>query len=193
MSNVKRVAVLASGGGSNFENIVKKEADIGIEVVGLIVDKKDVFALERAEYLSVPSETVVRKDYPSKAAFEEKMIELIESWQAEYVVLAGFMAILSPEFIDRYERNILNIHPSLLPAFKGANGIRDAYEYGVKISGVTVHHVDSGIDTGEIIMQQAVPLSDTDTLESFEEKIHAAEYVLYPEAIKKVINMNKEH
>lgn len=188
----KRVAVLASGGGSNFENIVKKADDIGIEVAGLIVDRKSARAVERAERLSVPYEKIIRKEYSDRKAFERKIVEVIERWQAEYVILAGFMAILSPDFIDQYDRRILNIHPSLLPAFKGANGIRDAFLYGVKVSGVTVHYVDSGIDTGEIIMQRAVALCDGETLESFEEKIHETEYVLYPKAIQSVINLSEE-
>ncbi|MFD2829892.1 phosphoribosylglycinamide formyltransferase [Corticicoccus populi] len=188
----KRVAVLASGGGSNFENIVKKADDIGIEVAGLIVDRKSARAVERAERLSVPYEKIIRKEYSDRKAFERKIVEMIEEWQAEYVILAGFMAILSPDFIDQYDRRILNIHPSLLPAFKGANGIRDAFLYGVKVSGVTVHYVDSGIDTGEIIMQRAVALCDGETLESFEEKIHETEYVLYPKAIQSVINLSEE-
>jgi phosphoribosylglycinamide formyltransferase-1 len=184
----KRVVVLASGGGSNFENIVKKAEKINIEIVGLIVDRRNAYAAERAESLGVPCKKVIRKDFYSKRAFEDQMLKHIEEWQAEYVILAGFMSILSADFIDIYERRILNIHPSLLPAFKGAHGIRDAYLYGVKISGVTVHYVDSGVDTGEIIAQRAVDILDDDTLESFEDKIHKVEYELYPEAIKKVIN-----
>lgn len=189
---LKRVVVLASGGGSNFENLVNKADKIGIEVAGLIVDKQDVYAVKRAELLGIPFKIVSKKSFTSKAEFEEKMIDIIEDWRCEYILLAGFMSILSSKFIKLYERRILNIHPSLLPAFKGAHGIRDAFHYGVKISGATVHYVDNGVDTGEIIMQHAVELSDEDTLQAFEEKIHRAEYSLYPEAIQKVINISEE-
>lgn len=189
---LKRVTVLASGGGSNFENLVNMADNIGIKVVGLIVDKKDAYAVKRAKLLGIPSKFVSKKNFDSKAEFEQKMIDIIEDWDCEYILLAGFMSILSPKFIKMYERRILNIHPSLLPAFKGAHGIRDAFHYGVKISGATVHYVDNGVDTGEIIMQRAVELSDEDTLRTFEEKIHEAEYSLYPEAIQKVINISEE-
>lgn len=189
---LKRVAVLASGGGSNFGNLVNEADKIGIKVAGLIVDKKDAYAIKRAESLGIPFKIVSKQNLDSKAEFEQKMIDIIEDWCCEYILLAGFMSILSPKFIQMYERRILNIHPSLLPAFKGAHGIRDAFNYGVKISGVTVHYVDSGVDTGEIIMQRAVDLSDEDTLQTFEEKIHQAEYSLYPEAIQKMINISEE-
>lgn len=189
---LKRVVVLASGGGSNFENLVNKADKTGIKVAGLIVDRKGVYAIKRAELLGIPFKIVSKKSFASKAEFEQKMIDIIEDWRCEYILLAGFMSILSPKFIKLYERRILNIHPSLLPAFKGAHGIRDAFHYGVKISGTTVHYVDNGVDTGEIIMQHAVELSDKDTLQTFEEKIHQAEYSLYPEAIQKVINISEE-
>ena len=105
----------------------------------------------------------------------------------ELVILAGFMKILSPNFISKYEDKIINLHPSLLPSFKGREGIKDAFEYGVKVTGVTVHYVDSGIDTGKIIAQEAVVVEDKDTLETLEEKIHEIEYRLYIEALKMVL------
>lgn len=112
----------------------------------------------------------------------------LADFEIDYIVLAGFMRILSADFINRYENKIINLHPSLLPAFKGKNGIEDAFNYGVKVTGVTVHFVDAGIDTGKIIDQTAVIIEDGDTLATLEEKIHQTEYELYPAALKKVFD-----
>lgn len=182
------VAVFASGSGSNFENIATSDLPLSIKV--LIVDNKDAKAIERAKRLNVPYE-IVERSGKTKEEFEAEILNVLKDKNIEYILLAGFMKILSAEFIERYDRKIINIHPSLLPSFKGKNGILDAYNYGVKVSGVTVHYVDSGIDTGEIIDQEPVVLRDDDTLESFEEKIHEAEYKLYIRALKKVLEVKE--
>ena len=182
------IAVFASGGGSNFENLALKSADSGFVIKVLITDVPDAFAVKRAEKLNIPYIIVNRSEYSSKQEFETAIREALSDFDIEYIVLAGFMRILSADFINFYKNRIINIHPSLLPSFKGRNGIIDAYNYGVTVTGVTVHFVDAGIDTGKIIAQTAVIIEEDETLESLEEKIHHAEYELYPEALKKVLD-----
>lgn len=182
-----RVAVLASGGGTNFENLARHASGIGMEIAVLISDNHDAFAITRAQKLGIPHQVHSRNDFDSKVAHEAAMLETLAAHNVSYVLLAGFMRILSPYFIESYAHRIINLHPSLLPSFKGRDGIRDAYEYGVKVTGVTIHYVDAGIDTGEIIAQVPVQIEAGDTLEDVENKIHAVEYSLYPAAIKKVL------
>lgn len=187
-SMVKNIAVLASGSGSNFENLALKSAEIGFEIKVLVTDSPDAFAVKRAEKLNIPSIIVDRSAYSNKQEFEKSIREALSGFDIEYIVLAGFMRIFSAEFINAYKDRIINLHPSLLPSFKGRNGIEDAYNYGVKVTGVTVHYVDAGIDTGKIITQTAVLIEEDETLHSLEEKIHQVEYELYPAALKKVLD-----
>ena len=185
---VSNIAVFASGGGSNFENLALKSAESGFDIKVLIADSPDAFAVKRAEKLNIPSVIIDRGAYADKQKFEKDIREALSGFNIDYIVLAGFMRILSAEFINAYKDRIINLHPSLLPSFKGRNGIIDAYNYGVKVTGVTVHYVDAGIDTGKIIAQTAVIIEEDDTLLSLEEKIHQTEYELYPEALKKVLD-----
>lgn len=185
---VKNIAVLVSGGGSNFENLALKSAEAGFEIKILIADSPDAYAVKRAEKLNIPHIIIDRSKYSAKKEFETAVTEAVSNFNIDYIVLAGFMRILSAEFINFYKNRIINIHPSLLPSFKGRNGIEDAYNYGVKVTGVTVHFVDAGIDTGKIIAQTAVIIEEDETLLSLEEKIHQAEYELYPAALKKVLD-----
>ncbi|MGO1922884.1 MAG: phosphoribosylglycinamide formyltransferase [Jeotgalicoccus sp.] len=187
-SMVKNIAVLASGSGSNFENLALKSAEIGFEIKVLVTDSPDAFAVKRAEKLNIPSIIVDRSAYSNKQEFEKSIREALSGFDIEYIVLAGFMRIFSAEFINAYKDRIINLHPSLLPSFKGRNGIEDAYNYGVKVTGVTVHYVDAGIDTGKIIAQTAVLVEEDETLHSLEGKIHQVEYELYPAALKKVLD-----
>lgn len=185
---VKNIAVFVSGGGSNFENLALKSAESGFEIKVLITDTPDAYAIKRAEKLKIPHIVIDRSKYRTKKEFETAVTKAVSNFNIDYIVLAGFMRILSSEFINAYKDRIINIHPSLLPSFKGRNGIEDAYNYGVKVTGVTVHFVDAGIDTGEIIAQRAVIIEEDETLLSLEEKIHQAEYELYPAALKKVLD-----
>lgn len=185
---VKNIAVLASGGGSNFENLALKSSENGFEIKVLITDSPDAFAVKRAGKLNIPSAIVDRSAYSNKQKFEQGIREALADFDIDYIVLAGFMRILSADFINAYKNHIINLHPSLLPSFKGRNGIEDAYNYGVKVTGVTIHYVDAGIDTGKIIAQTAVLIEENETLHSLEEKIHQVEYDLYPAALKKVLD-----
>lgn len=182
----KKLAFMASGSGTNFENIVREihSGRLQAQASVLLCDKPGAGVLDRARRLGVPAALIDRKDFASKAEFEDALTKRIESAEADFIVLAGYMRILSADFVRRFWGRILNIHPSLLPAFPGAHGIRDAYEAGAAVTGVTVHFVDTGVDTGPIILQQSVPRLPEDTLETLETRVHAAEYELYPRALQ---------
>lgn len=178
-------AVLASGNGSNLQAIIKavKAKKIKANLVLVFSDKKDAFALERARKAKVPAAVINPKEFSDRESFDRALIGLLREYKVDFIVLAGFMRILSPLFIKAYSNKILNVHPSLLPAFKGAHAIRDAFDYGVKVTGVTVHFVDEQIDNGAVILQEAVIIHPKDTLEELEQKIHRAEHKIYPQAI----------
>ncbi len=175
---MKRIAVFASGNGSNFQVIAKQ-----FEVAFLFSDCRNAYVLERAEKLGVPTFTFELKEFSDKQAYEEALIQLLDQHQIDLVVLAGYMKIVGPTLLAQYEGRIINIHPAYLPEFPGAHGIEDAWNAGVAESGVTVHWVDSGIDTGQIIKQVRVPRLADDTFEAFEARIHEAEYQLYPKVL----------
>ena len=140
--------------------------------------------LKRADKLGVKSYAFELREFDSKVVYEQAIVDLLEAQQIDLVCLAGYMKIVGPTLLGAYEGRIINIHPAYLPEFPGAHGIEDAWQAGVSESGVTVHWVDSGVDTGKIIQQVRVPRLETDTLESFEERIHATEYQLYPQVLE---------
>ncbi|MCK4021797.1 phosphoribosylglycinamide formyltransferase [Streptococcus suis] len=175
---MKRIAVFASGNGSNFQVISEQ-----FEVAFVFSDRRNAYVLERAEKLGVPTFTFELKEFADKQTYEEAIIQLLDQHQIDLVVLAGYMKIVGPTLLAQYEGRIINIHPAYLPEFPGAHGIEDAWNTGVAESGVTVHWVDSGIDTGQIIKQVRVPRLVDDTLETFEGRIHEAEYQLYPKVL----------
>jgi len=181
---------MASGSGSNFENIVKEiqAGRVKAQAALLICDKPGAGVLARAEKLKVPAVLVDRKAFASKEEFEAEIVRQFELTGIDLIVLAGYMRILSDTFVLRYWGRIINIHPSLLPAFPGAHGIKDAFEARVKETGVTVHFVDTGVDTGKIILQGKVPVAAGDTLETLEAKVHAVEYQIYPAALQLLLD-----
>ena len=183
------IAVLASGRGSNFSAIIRavKKGLIKANLSLLVCDNPKAGVIEKARRAGIKIALVERKDFASKIEFEKKIIRHLEECNIELVVMAGFMRLLSPDFVSRYKGRILNIHPALLPSFKGVEGIKDAFNYGVKVTGVTVHFVDEEMDHGPIILQKAVKIEESDTQESLEEKIHKTEHLLYPQAIKMFI------
>jgi len=183
----KNIAVFASGTGSNFLAIsqaVKTGILKGACLKLLVCDNPKALVLKKAEKAGVKVLLTERKNFPSKEAFENKIIEHLKDDRIDLVVLAGFMRILSSSFVRAYRNRIINIHPSLLPSFKGGHGIKDAFDYGVKLTGVTVHFVDQEMDHGPVILQSAVEIKKNDTLKSLEIKIHQTEHKLYPQAIK---------
>ena len=180
------IAVFCSGDGSNFQAIVdaKKKGLFQADITLMVCDNPDAYAVKRAKNEGIPYLVVSRKDFSSKQALEEKIVESLEEKRIGLICLAGYMRLLSPGFVQRYAGKIINVHPALLPAFKGADAIRDAIDYGIKVSGVTVHFVTEEVDAGPIILQEVVKIEDSDSKESLEEKIHSAEHRIYPQAIK---------
>ena len=187
---MKKLVFMASGSGTNFENLVKaiRAGQITAEAALLVCDKPGAGCLERAKRLGVPTEIVDRKAFDSKAAFEERIGELLDGVPADWIILAGFMRVLSAEFVTRYWGRIINIHPSLLPKFPGASAIRDAFEAKVSETGVTTHFVTPEVDAGPIILQKKVPVTPSDNLDTLEARVHAAEYEIYPETLRLLLS-----
>lgn len=185
MKNIN-IAVFASGRGTNFEAIIKsvKKGLIKANLSLLVCDNPEAPAIKKAQKAGIKVALVKRDEFAGKRSFEDKIIEYLKEHKIELIVLAGFMRLLSPEFVRCYKNRILNIHPSLLPSFKGEEGIKDAFNYGVKVTGVTVHFVDEEMDHGPIVLQAPVEIEKNDTLVSLETKIHKVEHRLYPAAIK---------
>ncbi|CAI3254363.1 phosphoribosylglycinamide formyltransferase [Enterococcus cecorum] len=184
-----RVAILASGNGSNFEALAH-QFQAGLlpgELAFVFSDHHDAYVLERAQRLNVRAFSFEVKEFENKAAYEKALLQLLQEQEIDLIVLAGYMRIIGQTLLSHYSNRILNIHPSLLPSFPGLHGIKDAYEYGVKVTGVTVHLVDDGVDTGPIIAQEPVMILPEDSLESLEEKIHQTEHRLYPKVLRDVL------
>ena len=190
-----RVLVLVSGGGTNLQAIIDAVADGTVqntELVGVISNNPGVFALERAKKAGIPAEVVCPKEYPDRAAFHQAFLKAVDSYQPDLIVLAGFLVVIPPEMIEKYERRIINIHPSLIPSFCGTGyyGLKvheAALARGVKVSGATVHFVDQGTDTGPILLQKAVEVLPEDTPEVLQRRImEQAEWKLLPQAINDI-------
>ncbi len=180
-----RLAVLASGSGTNLQAILDScnGGNIPAKVVAVISDKKDALALKRAEKHDVATYFVNALEYSSREDMDKVVVKLLKQHNVDLVILAGYMRLLSTYFIKQYPNKIMNIHPSLLPAFPGTQGVIDALDYGVKITGCTVHFVDEGLDTGPIILQSTVKVGSNDNPETLHKKIHEQEYRLYSRAI----------
>ncbi|AEZ61410.1 phosphoribosylglycinamide formyltransferase [Streptococcus infantarius subsp. infantarius] len=176
---MKKIAVFASGNGSNFQVIAEQ-----FPVEFVFSDHRDAYVLERAEKLGVTAHAFELKEFDSKVDYEKAIVALLEKYNIDLVCLAGYMKIVGTTLLKAYEGRIINIHPAYLPEFPGAHGIDDAWEAGVDQSGVTIHWVDSGVDTGTVIKQVRVPRLAGDTIESFEARIHENEYKLYPEVLE---------
>ena len=179
-----KLAVLCSGRGSDLQSIIDaiNSGELQAEISVVITDKPNVQALTRAENAGIKNICINRKLFDNRADFETEILKNLVG--VDLVVLAGFMRILSPDFVKKFSGRLMNIHPSLLPAFPGAHAHRDVLNYGVKISGCTVHFVDEGTDSGPIILQAAVKVLDDDTEETLSARILEQEHVIYPRAIK---------
>lgn len=185
-----RVAVLISGNGSNLQALIDAAAkpDYPASIVLVISNKEDAFGLTRAKNSCIPAHVIKHNDYNSREEFDMAVNALLKQNQIEFVCLAGFMRILSAKFVNMWKGKMLNIHPSLLPNFKGANAVRDALNSGVKESGCSVHLVTEEMDAGEIIAQEKVPILSGDTQEILHQRIHKQEHILYPHALELLIN-----
>lgn len=184
-----RIAVLASGNGSNFEVIAQavKDKEILAELVLLFSDHHDAYVLERGKKFGVSCESFELKEFSDKKSYETALLALLKKYDVELVVLAGYMRIIGKDLLAEFPNRIVNIHPALLPNFPGLHGIKDAYEAGVKETGVTIHYVDSGVDTGPIIAQGKVQVSENDSLSDLETKIHQVEHQLYPQVLADIV------
>lgn len=178
-------AVFASGRGSNLGAIISaaQKNEISAHLTLVISDKPDALALKIAQSADIAADSFDRQRFDDRQSFEQAILIKLQEAHIDFIVLAGFMRILSPQFVQAYPNKILNIHPSLLPAFKGAHAVKDAFAARVKETGVTVHFVDEHIDHGPIILQESVEIHPNDTLAKLEEKIHTVEHKLYPKAI----------
>jgi phosphoribosylglycinamide formyltransferase 1 len=182
-----RLVVLASGSGSNLQAILDRvHGREGIEVAGVGSDKLGARALQRARAIEVATAVFPREDFPDREARDAAIAAWIEERGADLVVLAGYMQLLSPAFVARFRGRIVNVHPALLPSFPGLDAIGQALAAGVETTGVTVHFVDEGVDTGPTILQREVPVPADGDRERLEQALHAAEHELYPEAIRMI-------
>lgn len=180
------IAVFCSGNGTNLQAIIESREKGHIKAdIGLVVsDTPDCYALTRAKDAGIKALVVERKNFKTKKDFETQILKALKKENIGLIVLAGYMRMLSADFIGAYENKILNIHPALLPSFKGIHGIKDAFEYGVKITGPTVHFVTRDMDAGPVILQSPVKVTEDDTEETLAEAIHAEEHKVYPRAIQ---------
>ena len=182
-----KIAVLVSGSGTNLQTLIEKlhqDETSGIEIAVVISDRQKAYAITRAKRANIPTQVVKTRDFENRIDFDAEISRTIEHYAAELVVLAGFMKLFQPPFVRKYKNRIINVHPTLLPAFPGAHPVADTLAYGVKFTGVTVHFVDEGVDTGPIIAQSVVPVLDTDDEGSLHNRIQVQEHKLYPQVIK---------
>ncbi len=181
-----KFAVFASGEGTNLQAIIDavKAGDIKAELALVFSNKRNVGCLTKAKKAGIKTLCLIRDDYATPQSYDRDIVIHLKDEGIDFVVLAGYMKILSSYFIKQFPSKVLNVHPSLLPSYKGAKGIKDAFTYGAKVTGVTIHFVDSRMDHGPIIMQESIKIKEKDTLESLDEKIHSIEHRIFPKVIK---------
>ena len=186
---MKKIAIFASGNGSNFQAIINEieNGTLIAEIAALVTDKPHCVAVERAQKHNIPVFSFIPKNYVSKEEYEKEIAFFLIEKNVSLIVLAGYMRLIGDVLLKAFHNRIINIHPALLPAFPGKNGIQQAYHYGVKVFGVTVHFVDAGIDTGKIIDQECFKVEKTETLAEIEQKIHVIEHMLYTRVIMEIL------
>ncbi|MCB9772274.1 MAG: phosphoribosylglycinamide formyltransferase [Candidatus Omnitrophica bacterium] len=181
----QKFAVFISGNGSNLQAIIDShtKGEIKAQLALVISSNQKAFGLKRAEKAGIKTLVFDPHNYTNRQSVDRDIVIELKNHKIDFIVLAGYMRLLTPYFIKNYPNKILNVHPSLLPSFKGANGIKDAFTYGVKQTGVTIHFVNEKLDNGPIILQDSVKINEEDTLETLAEKIHRVEHRLYPQAV----------
>ena len=183
--NPLKIGVLLSGSGTNLQAIISAiEGGLPVSIVRVISSRPDAFGIQRAEAAGIPVTALNRASYEDPEVADALIACQMQEAGAEYVVMAGYMRKLTPVMLDAFPDRVLNLHPALLPSFKGAHAIQDAWDAGVKVTGVTVHFANEDYDKGPIVAQRAVPVLETDDIESLEARIHEAEHVLYPEVLR---------
>jgi len=186
MTQKLTIGVLASGSGTNFQSIIdaSEHGDLDARIAVLISNNPGSYAIERAKKHAIAVEILDHREFASREQFDQRMIDLLHDYGVELVVMAGFMRILSPLFLRAFPHRIMNIHPALLPSFPGLNAQKQAFDYGVKFSGCTVHFADEGVDTGPVIIQAVIPVLDNDTEDTLQKRILHEEHRIYPRAIQ---------
>ena len=187
MANLK-IGVLLSGSGTNLQAIIDAIRDdaLPVEIVHVVSSRPDAYGIERARTAGIPVTVLNREVYADPQAADARIVKALRTAGAEYVVMAGYMRKLTPVALDAFPDHVLNLHPALLPSFKGAHAIRDAFDAGVKVTGVTVHLANEDYDKGPIVAQRAVVVRESDTIDDLEARIHATEHILYPEVLRTI-------
>ena len=183
---MKKICVLISGGGTNLQSIIDsvESGYLDLQIAVVLSNKEDAYGLTRALNHGIPTVVVKHGDFDSREKFEEKLIEVLDAYGVDLVVLAGFMRVLTPLFVNHYHHRIINIHPALLPSFPGTHAQQQAFDYGVRFTGCTTHFVDEGTDTGPIILQTVVPILPDDTADSLASRILKEEHRIYSESLR---------
>lgn len=183
-----RIGVLLSGSGTNLQAVIDAIADdaLPVDIVQVVSSRPDAQGIERARRAGIPAMALDREAYANPEAADARIVAALRSAGAHYVVMAGYMRKVTPVMLDAFPDRVLNLHPALLPSFKGAHAIRDAFDAGVKVTGVTVHFANEDYDKGPIVAQRAVEVLEGDTLEDLEQRIHEVEHRLYPEVLRQI-------
>lgn len=187
-----RLVVFASGSGSNFEAIAAacENGSLDAQIVGLICDHAEAGCLIRAQNHQIPSALFLRSQYESKMAMDQAILQQVQAWRADWIILAGYMRILTPVLLAAYPKRILNIHPSLLPKYKGKDALGQALAHHDTVLGVSIHYVDEGMDTGELIAQRSFEIDPAQDRSKIETTLHSIEHELYPLVIQRLIKEN---
>ncbi|HHU62102.1 MAG TPA: phosphoribosylglycinamide formyltransferase [Natronincola sp.] len=191
---MKKIAVFASGNGSNLQALIDaiKLGALQAEIVLVVSDRPNAYCLTRASEAGIPTFAFRAKDYENKEHYESVIKNNLEALGVQYLILAGYMRLIGTVLLESYPEKIINIHPSLLPLFPGKDGIGQALEAGVTETGVTIHYVDEGMDTGPIIAQEIIALDENETRSSLEEKVHAVEHRLYPKVLRHIFESEEK-
>jgi len=181
-----RIAVLVSGNGSNLQALI--DANLSGQIIGVLSNKADAYALQRAEKANIATAVISHKDYPNRESFDDTMHQQLLAWEIDLVILAGFMRILTPNFVSQWQGKMLNIHPSLLPFYKGINTHQRVLNTGDRLHGCTVHFVTAELDAGQSIAQSAIHVSLHDNVESLAQRVHELEHFIYPQVAEWLCN-----
>jgi phosphoribosylglycinamide formyltransferase-1 len=191
---MRKIAIFASGSGSNFQSIADavKAGRLPVEIGLLVCDQEDAYVRERAALEQIECFCFSAKNFENKVAFETEILHQLQVRNIDFIVLAGYMRLIGPTLLRAFPERIVNIHPSLLPAFPGKDAIGQAFHAGVKVSGITIHYVDEGMDTGPIIAQQAIEVKPEDTRETLQHRIQQVEHSLYPQVLQQLFRTKGE-
>lgn len=185
MAEPLRIGVLLSGSGTNLQAIIDAAAEgLPVEIVHVVSSRPDAYGIERAHRAGIPVTVLNRDVYADPIEADKRIVETLRNACADYVVMAGYMRKVTPVLLDAFPDRVLNLHPALLPSFKGAHAIQDAFDAGVKVTGITVHFANEDYDLGPIVAQRAVEVREDDDLDDLEARIHEVEHVLYPEVLR---------